>query len=88
MRLRTIVAVGLAALLVTTGTVAALPGNASADAGPGDTKSVDDGPPATLPGPVPAFLSDIHDAIDRFLGGGLVAPLGETVGETASGDGR
>lgn len=82
MNLRTIVAVGLAALLVSTGMAVAAPGNAPDDAGPSDDSA---GPPDDLPGPVPDFVSDIHDAIQQFLDGGIDS-LGETVSDITPGN--
>lgn len=87
MNLRTILAIGIAALIVTTGAAAALPGNAPAEAGPEETRTSADGdagPPGDLPGPVPGFVSEIHDAINGFLNGSLDGSLGEAVSDIAS----
>lgn len=81
--LRTAVAALVAlALLASVGAAAAAPGAASSDAGPNG----DAGPPGDLPGPVPDFVGDIHDAINGFLSGSIDA-LGETVSGLTPGGG-
>ena len=84
MKLGTIVAVGLAALVVSTGAAVALPANAPDDAGPDGDVSAAQGPLGDLPEPVPDFVSGIHDTISSFLKGGLDGTLGPAVSENAS----
>lgn len=80
MNVRTIATVALAALLLFAGAAAATPGNGAdgtttgADAGDGDA-----GPPSTLPGPVPDFVGDILDNINRFVNGDLDGSLGDVI---------
>lgn len=80
-----LLAIGLAALLAVTGVAAAAPVNAPADAGANGDGAGQAGPPTDLPGPVPEFVSDIHDQIRSFIDGN-VDDLGEAVSGIAGGD--
>ncbi|MFB6070489.1 MAG: hypothetical protein ABEJ76_05640 [Halanaeroarchaeum sp.] len=85
MTIRRIALVGLAALVVATGTVAAVPSSTDSqttDAAPADpTKRADNGwgPPVELPDVVPEHVSDVHRTIQSFLDGSLDGPLGEAL---------
>lgn len=81
MNYTTLAAVLVAALVVTTGAVAAQPGNAGAS-----NDGTDAGPPGTLPGPVPDFVGDIHSAIQSFLDGSMDGSLGKTISDIAGGN--
>lgn len=81
MNYTTLAAALVAALVVTTGAVAAQPGNAGAS-----NDGTDTGPPGTLPDPVPGFVGDIHDAIQSFLDGSLEGSLGKAINDIAGGN--
>jgi hypothetical protein len=79
MKLTRIVAVALAALLVSTGAAVAQPANAS---------DGDQGPPSDLPDPVPDFVGDVLGSVTDFVNGEIAEPLGDTVSDlTPGGDG-
>lgn len=98
MNIRHIVAATLALLVLGAGAAAATPGGApsgvpadgqdsetndggpAADAGPAG----DAGPPSELPGPVPEFVSSIHDQINGFLDGD-VEDLGSAIADVTPG---
>jgi len=76
MKLTRIVAVALAALLVSVGAAAAQP----ADAADGDQ-----GPPSDLPDPVPDFVGDVLGSINDFLNDEIATPLGDTISDLTPG---
>jgi hypothetical protein len=57
--------------------------NAADGAQNASNEGASQGPPAELPDPVPDFVSEIHAAINDFLGGG-VESLGEALQGVAS----
>lgn len=83
MKFRTVALVALVSLFALTGGVAAAPGWGG---GNGSTDDGTQGPPEELPGPVPDFVGDIHDAVSKFVNGTLDS-LGDTVSGIAAGDG-
>lgn len=74
----------LAVVLLTTSGAAALPGNAPDDAGGVEDGSA--GPPGDLPGPVPDFVSTIHNLITQFIDGTLDGSLGSAISDSLVGD--
>ncbi|MFB6094272.1 MAG: hypothetical protein ABEJ77_04970 [Halanaeroarchaeum sp.] len=89
MTLRTIALVGLAALVLATGAVAAVPTNAqhANDTRRADGRSPADGergpaaagPPIDVPDVVPDRVAAIHRTIQSFLAGDLSGSLGEAL---------
>lgn len=85
MKLTRIVVAALAVLALTlsAGAVAGAPDDAqAAENAPGEA-----GPPSDLPGLVPDFVGDIHEAIGGFLDG-TVENLGKAVSDLTPGDGE
>lgn len=75
----------LAVVVLTTGAAAALPGNSPDSAGTDNDGSA--GPPGDLPGPVPDFVSTIHDLVSQFIDGTLDGSLGDVISDRLGGDG-
>lgn len=87
MNRQSILAIG-AALLLLVGAMptvaAAAPADVPTDSQTDDTRSV--GPSGGLPGPVPDFMSGIHDTISSFRNGDI-ADLGEALKNTLADEG-
>lgn len=93
--LRKMLAIGVAALVVTVGGAAAVSGHANSHANGSDDGSANataagdaggpQGPPGDLPGQVPEFVSQIHDLVQRHLQGTL-DDLGGAVSDLVGGD--